>query len=90
MNVPINAFKYLVWQHNGCEGWSWEGYNTIEEAVKHESYGSKKIITTPVKIKIEDITPALDTKQEKCPACNKGEMYNDTDNVKCRVCGGKG
>jgi len=71
MNVPINAFKYLVWQHNGCEGWSWEGYNTIEEAVKHESYGSKKIITTPVKIKIEDITPALDTKQVKmCPVCH--------------------
>jgi hypothetical protein len=45
--------KYIVWVHNGCEGWSLSGdYDTLKEAVEHESYGADKIITTEVKYQI--------------------------------------
>jgi hypothetical protein len=44
--------KYIVWTHNGCEGWNPSDYDTLEEAVKHESYGLDKIITTEVKFNI--------------------------------------
>ena len=44
--------KYIVWVNYGCEGWSPSFYDTLEEAIKHESYGMDKIITTEVKFEI--------------------------------------
>jgi len=44
--------KYIVWTRNGCDGWNWTDYDTLEEAVKHESYWADKIITTEVKYKV--------------------------------------
>jgi hypothetical protein len=51
----MQDFKYIVWQFNGCEGWSWTGYNSITEAVCHESYGMEKVITKIVTVGIKDI-----------------------------------
>lgn len=47
--------KYIVWIRNGCEGWTFQDFDTLEEAVNCESYGSEKIITMEVKYKIEEI-----------------------------------
>jgi hypothetical protein len=47
--------KYLVWTNNGSGGWILTTYDTFEEAIKHESYGSEKIITTEVKYKITEL-----------------------------------
>jgi len=46
--------KYIVWIHNGCEGWTFSDFDTLEEAVKCESYGQQKIITTEVKYTIKE------------------------------------
>ncbi len=37
--------KYIVWINYGSGGWSPTGFETLDEAVKHETYGSEKIIT---------------------------------------------
>ena len=39
---------WIVWVDFGYEGWNPNGYDTIQEAVKHESYGSPKVITRGV------------------------------------------
>ena len=44
--------KYLVWTDYGCDGWNFTEYDTLEEAIKHETYGQDKIITTEVKYDI--------------------------------------
>jgi len=46
--------KYIVWTNSGCEGWYPSEYDTLEEAVNHESYGMKKIITTEVKYTVKE------------------------------------
>lgn len=47
--------KYLVWTDDGCEGWSLSIYDTLEEAVKHESYGKNIIITKKVRYTVKEI-----------------------------------
>lgn len=46
--------SYICWVNYGCEGYQPHDYETVEEAVKHESYGSEKIITKLVKYDIKE------------------------------------
>lgn len=46
--------KYIVWTNHGYEGWSPEYYETLEEAINHDSYGSEKIITKKVNFTIQE------------------------------------
>lgn len=41
-NKEIRKFKmkYTIWTDGGCEGWSPTEYETIEECLKHDRYGS--------------------------------------------------
>lgn len=45
--------KYIVWVDYGYEGWAPTYYDTLQECVDHNSYGSRKIIT---KLLFLDIT----------------------------------
>ena len=47
-------FPYVVWEDFGYEGWRWCGFQTLEEAVEYNGYGSYKTITKTVKYKIEE------------------------------------
>lgn len=47
--------KYYVWVNHGYEGWSPHGYNTVEEAIAHEGYGSEKVITKIVDYEIKEV-----------------------------------
>ena len=31
MSKSMTEFNFIVWIDNGGEGWTWEGFNTIEE-----------------------------------------------------------
>lgn len=48
--------KYTVWVEYGCEGWHPYSYETLTEAIQHDSYGNKKRITIDVDWEIKDIT----------------------------------
>ena len=56
MSKSMTEFNFIVWIDNGGEGWTWEGFNTIEEALNKESYGFQKIITKPVKYTIKEVS----------------------------------
>ncbi len=57
MKIDLKEFekKYIVWTDYGYEGWRPTGYDSIEDAVRHESYGSETIITTKVNILISEL-----------------------------------
>ena len=55
MTKKMSEYKYIVWVNNGYEGWSWTGYDTLEEALRHEGYGNEKAITRPVRFEIKEI-----------------------------------
>lgn len=43
--MELEEAEYIAWVYYGYEGWSPNPYKTLKEAIEHESYGSKKIIT---------------------------------------------
>jgi hypothetical protein len=45
---------YTVWTDHGYDGWSPTDYETLDEAIAHESYGSEKHISKPVKFTVVD------------------------------------
>jgi len=54
MSKKDTQFDYIVWVNYGCEGWSPTGYSTLEEAIKHESYGAEKVITKECKYTLKE------------------------------------
>lgn len=55
MSKKETLFPYIVWSDGGYDGWYPTGYNTLDEALKHESYGAEKIITKPCFYKIQEL-----------------------------------
>lgn len=50
--------KYTCWVDYGCEGWVPNEYDTLKEAIEHNSYGSPKRITKDVIWEPKQICPA--------------------------------
>ena len=57
MSKAETAYKYITWVDYGSEGWKPNGFTTIEEALKCESYGSPMVVTKPVEYQIKEINP---------------------------------
>jgi hypothetical protein len=53
--VKLAQAKYIVWVDYYSDGWNPTPYETLAEALKHESYGSGKITTKPVIFRVEEI-----------------------------------
>lgn len=51
----MEEFSYILWQDYGSEGWVWTGYDSIREALKHENYGKKTVITKIVEFELKEI-----------------------------------
>lgn len=49
---------FTVWKYHSYEGWSWEDYQTLKEAVEAEKYGSPWVVTRgPIDYTVEESTP---------------------------------
>lgn len=45
MKEELKKAKYIVWSYQIHEGWSPTPYETLEQAVSHQSYGIEIVIT---------------------------------------------
>ena len=55
-----HAGPYTVWVNHGYEGWSPTSYDTLEEAIAHESYGLMKAITRAVQYEVKELPEGED------------------------------
>lgn len=54
--MELEEAKYIAWVYYSHEGWSPNPYKTLKEAIEHESYGSRKVITLGlVKYEIKEV-----------------------------------
>jgi hypothetical protein len=45
MEKKLEEAEYIVWVNHGYDGWSCTGLDSLDEAVRYETYGSEKVIT---------------------------------------------
>jgi len=45
MTKEATEYNFIAWVNWGYDGWIPSGYDTIEDAQKHDSEGREKIIT---------------------------------------------
>lgn len=52
--------KYIKWINYGAEGWQPVGFDTLKEAIEHNSYGSEWVIDKAILIRVyeEDLPDA--------------------------------
>jgi hypothetical protein len=62
--MAVKILNYTCWVNGGCEGWHPYEYDTLEEALKHESYGSEKCITRYVVYEIVEKENSHDAKEK--------------------------
>lgn len=46
--------KYIVWTNYGLEGWKYDEYSSLEEAVNHEAYRMETMITKKVEYEVKE------------------------------------
>jgi len=46
--------KYILWINNGCEGWNFREFDTLEECLDEPRYGTDYMITKAVDIEIKE------------------------------------
>jgi hypothetical protein len=47
--------RFIVWDNHGYGEWSHSYYDTLEEALNHNSYGSEHILTKEVDYSVKEV-----------------------------------
>lgn len=50
---------YTLWKYYGYDGWAWEDFQTLDDAVFAEKHTSSWVIQEPVRIRVEHVKVSL-------------------------------